>query len=198
MHPLRFPNSGLRAKVFMRKIGLKLCVMILNRVESFYALLLCFHNKDNKERGWQAMARPPAGVASHGQSPCKAGHPRPCSWLQPRPPTRGWPATAKAPCRGSRQHARPPAGMASACRGDTCGRRQHPRLGRRGGCPLRGCKGQPHDQGCRLQGRPLLQGQQRLPTPAACSVAACAGQRRWWQRCSEGKGRGLGHPLRKG
>ncbi|RWV95104.1 hypothetical protein GW17_00042301 [Ensete ventricosum] len=40
MHPLRFPNSGIRAKAFVRKIGFKLRVMRLNHVESFYAFLL--------------------------------------------------------------------------------------------------------------------------------------------------------------
>ncbi|RWW15454.1 hypothetical protein GW17_00020713 [Ensete ventricosum] len=54
------------------------------------------------------------------------------SWLRLRPPARGQPATTKAPCRGNRQHVRPPAGMASACRGDTYGHRQRPQPGRKG------------------------------------------------------------------
>ncbi|RRT43720.1 hypothetical protein B296_00053473, partial [Ensete ventricosum] len=37
MHPLKFPKSGIKAKVFVRKIGFKLCLMRLNRVELFYA-----------------------------------------------------------------------------------------------------------------------------------------------------------------
>ncbi|RZR73650.1 hypothetical protein BHM03_00026744 [Ensete ventricosum] len=86
MLPLRFPNSGIRAKAARR-------------------------------RG--------------GQSPSRAGHPRP-GQLRPRHPTRGRPATAKAPLRGSRQHARSPAGMAGAYRGGTCRRRQCPWPGRRG------------------------------------------------------------------
>ncbi|RWW10046.1 hypothetical protein GW17_00026431 [Ensete ventricosum] len=41
----------------------------------------------------------------------------------------------------------------------------------RGGCPLHGRKGQPHGQGCRMQGRPLLQGQhQRKAAPPAREV----------------------------
>ncbi|RWV78967.1 hypothetical protein GW17_00059972 [Ensete ventricosum] len=76
MHPLRFPNSGIRAKVFVRMIGFKLRVMRLNRVESFNAFLLRFCNEGNKEEGQQGMARPPA---------------------------RGWSAVAKAPLqRGDR------------------------------------------------------------------------------------------------
>ncbi|RZS07287.1 hypothetical protein BHM03_00038132 [Ensete ventricosum] len=52
MHPLRFPNSGIRAKVFVRKIGFKL-------------------PKAARRRG----ASPHAGAAAHGQAtattPCK-------------------------------------------------------------------------------------------------------------------------------
>ncbi|RRT43813.1 hypothetical protein B296_00044442 [Ensete ventricosum] len=69
MHPLRFPNSGIRAKVFMKKIDFKLRMMILNRVESLYELLLHFRNKDTKKRGWPAMTRPSARVAGHSQAP---------------------------------------------------------------------------------------------------------------------------------
>ncbi|RWW25468.1 hypothetical protein GW17_00010190 [Ensete ventricosum] len=49
MLPLRFPNSGIRAKVFMQKIGFKLRVMRLNRVKSFYAFLLRFCSKRSEE-----------------------------------------------------------------------------------------------------------------------------------------------------
>ncbi|RWV82967.1 hypothetical protein GW17_00055490, partial [Ensete ventricosum] len=80
-------------------------------------------------QGWLATASSSAGAASHGQPPCKAGRPRTCR-LRPRPPARGWLATAKAPCRGSRQHAQPPVGMAGAC-----GRRQRPQLGHKGQPP---------------------------------------------------------------
>ncbi|RWW05086.1 hypothetical protein GW17_00031660 [Ensete ventricosum] len=72
MHPLRFPNSGIRAKVFMRKIGFKLCVMRLYRVESFYVFLLYFHNKGSEEEG-----RPPAGAATRRGGTCWHGGLRP-------------------------------------------------------------------------------------------------------------------------
>ncbi|RRT52710.1 hypothetical protein B296_00006174 [Ensete ventricosum] len=64
--------------------------------------------------GWP-RPHPPARVATHGQPPCRAGHLRP-GRLGPRPPLRGRPTMAKAPCRGSRQHARSPVVMASAYR----------------------------------------------------------------------------------
>ncbi|RRT59763.1 hypothetical protein B296_00026432 [Ensete ventricosum] len=65
MYPLRFPNNGIRAKVFMRKIYFKLRVMRLNRVELFYAFLLRFHNKRNED-GQLATAKPPARAANYG------------------------------------------------------------------------------------------------------------------------------------
>ncbi|RWV82224.1 hypothetical protein GW17_00056293 [Ensete ventricosum] len=71
MHPLRFPNSGIRAKVFVQKIGFKLRVMILNRVESFYAFLLRFCCEGSEE-GWPAMASHHAGPATHSQATAKA------------------------------------------------------------------------------------------------------------------------------
>ncbi|RWW40265.1 hypothetical protein BHE74_00054336 [Ensete ventricosum] len=43
-------------------------------------------------------------AASHGQPPCRAGHPWP-GRLRPSSPARGRPITAKAPCRGSRPRA---------------------------------------------------------------------------------------------
>ncbi|RWV85164.1 hypothetical protein BHE74_00048903 [Ensete ventricosum] len=72
MHLLRFPNNGIRPKVFVRKIGFKLRAMRLNCVESFYAFLLRFRSEGNKEVGQQGIARPP---------------------------TRGRPTAAKAPLR---------------------------------------------------------------------------------------------------
>ncbi|RWV84973.1 hypothetical protein GW17_00053274 [Ensete ventricosum] len=83
MHPLRFPNSGIRAKVFVRKIGSKLRVMRLNRVELFYALVAAIGSESRRclrGRGdhmhvvymqrWLATARPPAGAAARrGSSP---------------------------------------------------------------------------------------------------------------------------------
>ncbi|RWV77304.1 hypothetical protein GW17_00061884 [Ensete ventricosum] len=71
MLPLRFPNSCIRAKVFVRKIGFKLRVMRLNHEESFYAFLLRFHNEDSEERG-PATVSPHAGLAAHGQAAAKA------------------------------------------------------------------------------------------------------------------------------
>ncbi|RWV87823.1 hypothetical protein GW17_00050144 [Ensete ventricosum] len=66
MLPLRFPNSCIRAKVFMRKVGFKLRVMRLNHVESFYTFLLHFYGKRSEERAQLAMARPSTGVAGYG------------------------------------------------------------------------------------------------------------------------------------
>ncbi|RWV77067.1 hypothetical protein GW17_00062161 [Ensete ventricosum] len=85
MHPLRFPNSGIRDNVFVRKIGFKLRVMRLNRVESFYAFLLHFCSEGSKEEGRLATASPHVGPA------------RP----RPRPPTRGWATAARAIPQGA-------------------------------------------------------------------------------------------------
>ncbi|RWW75245.1 hypothetical protein BHE74_00016742 [Ensete ventricosum] len=86
MLPLRFPNSGIRAKVFMRKIGFKLRVMILNRVESFYAFLLHFCSERSNE-GRPPTGRPTIGgrldarkrllaevVVSHGHGQLQGAH----------------------------------------------------------------------------------------------------------------------------
>ncbi|RWW41354.1 hypothetical protein BHE74_00053160 [Ensete ventricosum] len=72
MHPLRFPNSGIRANVFVRKIGFKLRVMRLYRVESFYAFLLRFRSEGNEEEGRPATTRPHARPATDGQAAAKA------------------------------------------------------------------------------------------------------------------------------
>ncbi|RWV94090.1 hypothetical protein GW17_00043407 [Ensete ventricosum] len=82
MHPLRFPNSGIRAKIFVRKIDFKLRVMRLNYVESF-----CVRSKNSEEEVRLAMVMPTV--------------------------------------RGSRLRPKTPR------RGSACGRRQHPRPGRR-------------------------------------------------------------------
>ncbi|RWV82393.1 hypothetical protein GW17_00056110 [Ensete ventricosum] len=75
MHPLRFPNSGIRAKVFVGKIGFKLCVMRLNRVELFYTLVEAISSESRRcLQGWGshmqgAVARngsSPPGVTTHG------------------------------------------------------------------------------------------------------------------------------------
>ncbi|RWW46475.1 hypothetical protein BHE74_00047595 [Ensete ventricosum] len=90
MLPLRFHNSGIKAKVFVRKIDFKLRVMRLHRVELFYAFLLRFRSEGNKERGWVATPRPSARVAGHGQATCMGGQPWPSHlqggdrlWLRP-------------------------------------------------------------------------------------------------------------------
>ncbi|RWW82110.1 hypothetical protein BHE74_00009446 [Ensete ventricosum] len=53
MHPLRFPNSGIRAKVFMRKIGFKL------------------------REGWPHACCLHAEVSGHSQAHCRGSRP----WL---------------------------------------------------------------------------------------------------------------------
>ncbi|RWV90682.1 hypothetical protein GW17_00047095 [Ensete ventricosum] len=88
MLPLRFPNNGLRAKVFVRNIGFKLRVIRLYHVESFYAFLLCFGNEGSEEEGRPALmqGRPPSA--------------RP----RPRTPARRWLATARASPQGAAAH----------------------------------------------------------------------------------------------
>ncbi|RZS26594.1 hypothetical protein BHM03_00059957 [Ensete ventricosum] len=103
MHPLKFPNSGIRAKIFVRKIGFKLHVMRLNRVELFYALVAAINSESRhclRGRGghmhdvcmqrWLATAKPPAGASTMAWLPARSGQ------LQPRPPCKR--ATAR---RGS-------------------------------------------------------------------------------------------------
>ncbi|RWV87643.1 hypothetical protein GW17_00050341 [Ensete ventricosum] len=85
MHRCRFPNSGNRAMIFVRKIGFKLCVMRLNRVESFNA----FTAITARRRGWPWLA-------ARGNR------------LRPRPAARVRLATANPPCRGGRLLPRPP------------------------------------------------------------------------------------------
>ncbi|RRT31917.1 hypothetical protein B296_00056686 [Ensete ventricosum] len=68
MLSLRFPNTSIRAKIFVRKIGFKLRVIRLNRVESFYALLLHFHSEGSEEEGRPTTARPWPGPARMGGS----------------------------------------------------------------------------------------------------------------------------------
>ncbi|RZS14568.1 hypothetical protein BHM03_00046280 [Ensete ventricosum] len=86
MHPLRFPNSGIRAKVFVRKISFKLRVMRLNRVESFYAFLLRFRSEGSPCKGQPGMvtASPLAGAADNSQGPTARGR-----LAVARPPTKG-------------------------------------------------------------------------------------------------------------
>ncbi|RZS19666.1 hypothetical protein BHM03_00052099 [Ensete ventricosum] len=107
MLPLRFPYSGIRAKVFVRKIGFKLCVMRLYRVKSFNALLLHFRSEGSEEEGRPATASPHAGTTTYGQAAAKA--PRiSCSEEEGRPSTASshagttthGQAAAKARCKG--------------------------------------------------------------------------------------------------
>ncbi|RWV77295.1 hypothetical protein GW17_00061895 [Ensete ventricosum] len=48
MHPLRFPNSGIGAKVFVRKISFKLHMMRLNRIELFYVLVAAIDSESRR------------------------------------------------------------------------------------------------------------------------------------------------------
>ncbi|RWW39244.1 hypothetical protein BHE74_00055443 [Ensete ventricosum] len=139
---------------------LPLRVMRLNRVESFYAFLLHFYSEGNEEEG-----RP---------APCRAGHPQPgqlqgsAGYSQgplqggdrPRPKPLAWPTTNR---RGSPRAWLAPTGVGNT-RGQVAG----------DGCPLQGRKGQPHDQGCRLRGRPL--------EGATASRGSARAARRWRRR----------------
>ncbi|RWV83917.1 hypothetical protein GW17_00054414 [Ensete ventricosum] len=129
MHPLKFPNSCIRAKVFMRKIGFKLRVMRLNRVESFYTFLLHFHSEGNEEEGRPAMVSPHARPAIHGQAATKD-------------PARGRSVAARASLQG---RPAPLAGAAAA--------RWHTHL-QRGTCKGVDCRAPA--RGCRPQGWPPL------------------------------------------
>ncbi|RWW18983.1 hypothetical protein GW17_00016998 [Ensete ventricosum] len=121
MHPLRFPNNGIRVKVFMRKIGFKLHVMRLNHVESFYMFLLRFRSKGSEKEGRPAPIQ---------------------GWL---PTTRPWPGPARKGGR-HRSWGQQPAGAAIA-HGHTSLQRgarrglppmTNPTASHRGGCPLAG------------------------------------------------------------
>ncbi|RZS19746.1 hypothetical protein BHM03_00052179 [Ensete ventricosum] len=126
MHPLRFPNNGIRAKVFMRKVGFKQRVMRLNYVELFYALVAAIGSESRhclRGRGghmhavcmqrWLATARPPIGAVGHGLATCKG-----------RPPAR---AAAR---KGASRQGLPPASSPAASRGGGAGCR--------GGRPMAG------------------------------------------------------------
>ncbi|RWV97506.1 hypothetical protein GW17_00039698 [Ensete ventricosum] len=99
-YPLSFPNSGIRAK------------------------------QTQREKGWLATARPPAGAASHGQATCRGGRP----WLKPLAGVaspqgaadrdevaRGSPTARATTYKGGRWRCRPPARCrprtATACAG---------------------------------------------------------------------------------
>ncbi|RWW40069.1 hypothetical protein BHE74_00054538 [Ensete ventricosum] len=113
----RFPNSGISAKIFVRKISFKLRVMRLNRVELFYAFLLHFHSEGSpcKVQPGMTTASPLAGTASHLQ-----GRGR----LQPRPPCKGAVGCSQGPyAKGRSAATRPPAkGRSAATRPPAKGR----------------------------------------------------------------------------
>ncbi|RRT83359.1 hypothetical protein B296_00010194 [Ensete ventricosum] len=116
MHPLRFPNNGIRAKVFVQKIGFKLHVMILNLVESFHKAA-----KAARRRG--------------GQPPCRADHPRPGR-------LHGAASCGQGPLQGGgRPWPKPLAGVVASMRGPltgmvgACGRRQRSQPSRKGQRP---------------------------------------------------------------
>ncbi|RWV94604.1 hypothetical protein GW17_00042840 [Ensete ventricosum] len=97
MHPLRFPNSGIRAK---RKLALPM--------EEGQLHACCLH----------------AEVVGHSQAPCRGGRPWP-GYLQGAagytqgPHVRGRPAAAKPPARGGHPRtALPPAGAAVPIEGE--------------------------------------------------------------------------------
>ncbi|RRT33938.1 hypothetical protein B296_00048304, partial [Ensete ventricosum] len=84
-------------------------------------------------------------------------------WL--RTPAKGRQVTARVAYKGNRQQARPPAGMAGASRGGSCGRRQHLRPSHKGRLPAATSQGEvdygfdarrkaAYGQGHRPQGRP--------------------------------------------
>ncbi|RRT49946.1 hypothetical protein B296_00033398 [Ensete ventricosum] len=73
MLPLRFPNSGIIAKVFMRKIRFKLRVMRLNRLELFYTFLVYFYAKHSEERGGRPRPKPLAGATASWRSHAARG-----------------------------------------------------------------------------------------------------------------------------
>ncbi|RWV77363.1 hypothetical protein GW17_00061819 [Ensete ventricosum] len=96
MHPLRFPNSGIRAKVFVRKIGFKLRVMRLNHVELFYVLVAAIGSESRRclwGRGdhmhvvcmqrWLVMAWLPTKGGRLRPGPLQGAATRGHSWLQP-------------------------------------------------------------------------------------------------------------------
>ncbi|RWW12017.1 hypothetical protein GW17_00024334 [Ensete ventricosum] len=101
MHPLRFPNGSIRAKVFVRKISFKLRVMRLNRVELFYALVAA-----------KVGAACGGGAATCMLSACRGGWPQ-------SGPLQGRLTMAWLPARGYRLRPGPLQGAA------TCG---HDRL----------------------------------------------------------------------
>ncbi|RWW01623.1 hypothetical protein GW17_00035323 [Ensete ventricosum] len=77
MLPLRFPNSGIKAKVVRAKIDFKLRMRRFNHVELFYVYLLCFRSEGSEESARSTTARPFARAADHDQALCRGDRP----WL---------------------------------------------------------------------------------------------------------------------
>ncbi|RRT57275.1 hypothetical protein B296_00009440 [Ensete ventricosum] len=79
MHPLRFLKSGIRAKVFMRKIGFKLRVMKLYHENHSTLSCYVFIVKTARRRGDKPRPAPMQGrrpTTGHGQGqPARGGHP---------------------------------------------------------------------------------------------------------------------------
>ncbi|RWW42937.1 hypothetical protein BHE74_00051457 [Ensete ventricosum] len=73
MLPLRFPNNGIKDRLFMRMIEFRLPVLRLNHIELFYAFLLCFRSKgvtnydEGPYRGSPVRVGPHARVVAYGQ-----------------------------------------------------------------------------------------------------------------------------------
>ncbi|RRT42598.1 hypothetical protein B296_00019839, partial [Ensete ventricosum] len=82
--------------------------MKLNRVESFYAFLLCFRSEGSPCKGQPGMATvsPLAGAVDHLQGGGR---------LQPRPPCKGSADCGHAPARGDRLQPRPPCKGVAGC-----------------------------------------------------------------------------------
>ncbi|RWV78039.1 hypothetical protein GW17_00061062 [Ensete ventricosum] len=119
MLPLRFPNSGIKDKVFAQKIGFKLRVMRLNHVESLYAFSLHFCNERSEERGGPATARPYAVVITDGLPVRGDARPRPGRRGNARSqPVEGWrPQRHRLQARCPPAREVPPEGSGAYCRG---------------------------------------------------------------------------------
>ncbi|RWW50529.1 hypothetical protein BHE74_00043200 [Ensete ventricosum] len=110
--------------------------MRLNRVESFYAFLLCFHSEGNEEEGQPGMARQAAAKAPlqgggrlrpgplQGAAPVGARR-QPEGRLEAKaPPVASGEAAGTAPPRGQPVEGAPPAGTASVVGAVAGGQRQ--------------------------------------------------------------------------
>ncbi|RZS20020.1 hypothetical protein BHM03_00052490 [Ensete ventricosum] len=165
-----FPDDDLGSTTHDRKKeyekGIHMTPIAMMSSISMLALPEWGNVEGSEEEGWPTAASPHARPATHGQAGCK-----------------GQPVAAKAPYKGGDQpRPKPLAGATASIRGHPwawlalagatptgIGSAHGQVTG--GGFPLRCRKGQPDDQGCRLQGRPHLQGQRpRKSTPPAHEV----------------------------